>query len=134
VIRQAQAGQATLAISAPASGQQAVAAALDSDYYPALAAQRAALIARRAALQARLATIPRRAWPATAGAVFAFVRVVDGPPVERLAPDLIRQAGVLLLPGTIFGAAGACHLRLAYGTTPVPVLETALARLRAYFA
>ena len=134
VITQGLKVQDTLVICAPVISQRAVAAALDSDYYPALAAQRTELIARRAALQTGLATIPRLAWAPTFGSIFAFIHVLDGPPVDELAPDLIRKAGVLVLPGTAFGAAGAGHLRLSYGAAPVPVLEAALARLRAYFA
>jgi len=121
-------------ISAPVAGQRAVAAVLDSDYYPGLAAQRTELAARRAALRAGLATVPGLAWRETQGSIFAFVRVAGMEPVDALARGLIRTAGVLTLPGTAFGAAGAGHLRLSYGAAPVPVIEDALARLRGYFA
>jgi aspartate/methionine/tyrosine aminotransferase len=124
----------TLVICAPVIGQRAVAAALDSDYYPLLAAQRAELATRRAALATGLAAIPQLHWQETFGSIFAFVRVLDGPPVAELAPLLIREAGVLTIPGTAFGAAGARHLRLSYGSAPVPVLDEALARLSAFFA
>ena len=126
--------QDTLVICAPVISQRAVAAALASDYYPRLAAQRAELEARRAALRAGLARIPRLAWHETFGALFAFVRVAGSPPVENLAVDILRRAGVLVLPGSAFGASGAGHLRISYGATPVPVLTEALDRLRVYFA
>lgn len=126
--------QDTLVICAPVISQRAVAAALTGDYYPGLAAQRAELEARRATLRAGLARIPRLAWHETFGAMFAFVRVLESPPVDELAVDILRRAGVLLLPGTAFGACGADHLRLSYGATPVPVLAEALERLRRYFA
>src|SRR5579859_218257 len=126
--------QDTLVICAPVISQRAVAATLDSDYYPLLAAQRAELATRRAALHTGLAGIPRLTWHETYGAMYAFVGVADSPPVADLVPDLIREIGVLVLPGTTFGPAGAGHLRLSYGAAPVPVLVEALARLGAYFS
>jgi aminotransferase len=126
--------QDTLVICAPVIGQRAVAAVLDSDYYPRLAAQRAELAARRDALAAGLARIPRLTWRRTAGSIFAFVAVDDARPSAALARDLIRDAGVLALPGTAFGAAGEHHLRLSYGSAPVPVIEEALRRLAGFFA
>ena len=84
---------------------------------------------RKAAIFVRLAIVLT-----LIGSIFAFVRVLDGPPVAELAPLLIREAGVLTIPGTAFGAAGAGHLRLSYGSAPEPVLDEALARLRAFFA
>jgi aspartate/methionine/tyrosine aminotransferase len=89
--------------------------------------------ARRATLRAGLVAIPCLAWHETHGAMFAFVRVESDRPADALALDILRRAGVLLLPGTIFGANGAGHLRLSYGATPVPVLAEALDRLAAYF-
>jgi aspartate/methionine/tyrosine aminotransferase len=126
--------QDTLVICAPVIGQRAVAAALESDYYPLLAAQRAEMEARRTVLRAGLAAIPRLTWHETHGAMFAFVRVEDARPVDALAVDILRRAGVLVLPGTIFGASGVGHLRLSYGATPVPMLSEALERLKAYFS
>ena len=133
VITQGLKVQDTLVICAPVIGQRAVAAALDSDYYPLLAAQRAEMLARRAALRGGLAAIPRLSWRETHGAMFAFVRVDSALAADALALNILRRAGVLVLPGTIFGATGAGHLRLSYGATPVPVLVEALDRLAAYF-
>ena len=133
VVAQALKVQDTLVICAPVISQRAVTAILESDYYPTLTAQRQELATRRAALRAGLAAIPRLTWQETCGAMFAFVRVADSPPVEVLVEDILQRAGVLVLPGTAFGAAGAEHLRLSYGATPLPVLTEALARLRRYF-
>ncbi len=132
VIAQGLKVQDTLVICAPVISQHAVAAVLESDYYPALAAQRAELETRRAVLRAGLARIPALAWHETYGSIFAFVRVLDGRPVDALAEALIREAGVLVLPGTAFAAPG--YLRLSYGAIGVPDLTEALDRLRAYFA
>lgn len=134
MMREALKVQDTLVICAPVVSQRAVAAVLDSDYYPALAAQRAELAARRAALTAGLAAIPRLAWHETFGSLFALIRVADSPPVDELARDLITETGVLLLPGTTSGAAGEGHLRLSYGSAPILTLTEALARLQHYFA
>ena len=125
--------QDTLVICAPVISQRAVTAILDSDYYPVLAAQRQTLATRRAALRAGLSTIPRLSWQETFGAMFAFVRVADSPPVEALVEDILQRAAVLVLPGAAFGTAGVGHLWLSYGATPRPVLTEALARLRRYF-
>ena len=125
--------QDTLVICAPAISQRAVTAILDADYYPVLAAQRQELATRRAALRAGLTAIPRLRWQETCGAMFAFVRVEDSPPVEVLAEEVLQRAGVLVLPGPAFGTAGVGHLWLSYGATPLPVLREALARLRQYF-
>ena len=49
------------------------------------------------------------------GAFYAFPNIEETGLDEReLADDLLQRAGVALLPGTAFGAAGAGFLRLAY--------------------
>ncbi|MDQ2809773.1 MAG: pyridoxal phosphate-dependent aminotransferase [Chloroflexota bacterium] len=133
LVRQALKVQDTLVICAPVISQIAVAAALDSDYYPALAAQRAELAARRAALRAGLATIPALTWAETHGSLFAFLRVAGDPPAAALARRLITEAGVQLIPGSAFGHAGAGHLRLSYGAASVAEIAAALGRLSLFF-
>ncbi|HUS14971.1 MAG TPA: pyridoxal phosphate-dependent aminotransferase, partial [Chloroflexia bacterium] len=80
VIAQALKVQDTLVICAPVLSQRAVAAVLDSDYYPWLAAGLAEMERRRAVLRAGLAQIPALAWRETRGSIFAFVTVQGGPP------------------------------------------------------
>ncbi|MEM8956718.1 MAG: aminotransferase [Pseudomonadota bacterium] len=52
------------------------------------------------------------------GAYFAYVRHPFAMPSDELAPELVRTAGVLLLPGTMFrpvgDPAGARELRIAF--------------------
>ncbi len=134
LVRQALKVQDTLVICAPVISQIAVIAALDSDYYPALAVQRTELTARRTALRAGLATIPALTWVETHGSLFAFLRVAGDPPTDALTRRLITEAGVQLIPGSAFGQGGAGHLRLSYGAASVAEIEAALTRLRAYFA
>jgi aminotransferase len=126
--------QDTLVICAPTPGQIAVAAALDSDYYPALAAQRAELATRRTALRTALAAVPALTWAETHGSLFAFLRVAGDPPAAPLARRLIQEAGVQLIPGSAFGQAGAGHLRLSYGAATVAQLGEAVARMGRFFA
>ena len=56
--------------------------------------------------------------PPRAGTV-AFPRLVGGEPVERLARELVAQEGVLILPGTVFGA-GDDRFRLGFGRRDMP--------------
>ena len=50
-----------------------------------------------------------------------------------LADRLLEEAGVALLSGTAFGAAGEGHLRLSYATSRERLLE-GLARMGAFLA
>jgi aspartate/methionine/tyrosine aminotransferase len=49
-------------------------------------------------------------------------------PIERFVEDLVRETGVLLMPGTVFGDTGN-HFRIGFGRTNMP---EALARMEAY--
>jgi aspartate/methionine/tyrosine aminotransferase len=48
--------------------------------------------------------------------------------VDEFAENLVRETGVLLMPGTVFGDTGN-HFRIGYGRTNMPV---ALERLERY--
>ncbi len=68
------------------------------------------------------------------GAFYAFPNVRDtGLDEHELADGLLERAGVALLPGTAFGAAGAGFLRLAY-TQAEADLRLGLERMGAYLA
>lgn len=64
-----------------------------------------------------------------AGSV-AFPRLDAGVPVDRFCEDLVREEGVLLLPGTVYGHPGN-HFRMGLGRTNLPA---ALDRLEAFAA
>jgi aspartate/methionine/tyrosine aminotransferase len=48
-----------------------------------------------------------------------FPRLLTGEPIERFAAELVRQEGVLLLPGPRFGHPGD-HFRIGLGRTDLP--------------
>lgn len=70
----------------------------------------------------------RFAWSRPQGGSIGFPRLLSGMPVETFADELVRETGVLLLPGSVFGDA-ANHFRIGYGRTNLP---QALERLEAF--
>jgi aspartate/methionine/tyrosine aminotransferase len=68
------------------------------------------------------------------GAFYAFPNVSALPlGADALADRLLEEAGVALLSGTAFGAAGEGHLRLSYATSRERLAE-GLARMGAFLA
>ena len=66
------------------------------------------------------------------GAFYAFPNISAlGMSAQRVADDLLEEAGVACLPGTAFGAAGEGYLRLSYANS-VPNLQTALSAIEKY--
>jgi aspartate/methionine/tyrosine aminotransferase len=70
----------------------------------------------------------RLEWVRPRGGTIGFPRLVADVPIDRFAEDLVRETGVLLLPGTLFGDEGN-HFRLGFGRTNLPA---ALERLETY--
>ena len=110
----------TVAICAPQAGQHAALWGLEhlTDW---LAGERAEVLARRAALVQGAARLP--GWRLEGvGAYFGWMRHPLRQSGAELAQRLLRQAGVLALPGTMFapesdlapGDTGAAHLRIAF--------------------
>jgi len=82
-----------------------------------LADERAEILDRRAAIVAQFQTLAAQGWAlAGGGAYFAYVRHPFALPSDALARQLVREAGLLCLPGTMFMPAGGgrAHLRLAF--------------------
>ena len=82
-----------------------------------LAGERAEILARRAAMAEAMAGLP--GWRVKGcGAYFAWVEHPFAESAASLAPRLVREAGVLLLPGTMFmpdgHPDGARHVRIAF--------------------
>jgi len=93
---------------------------------------RAEFRARRDLVVAGLAAMPGVTCRVPHGAFYAFPNVTGVPlPTEVLADRLLDEAGVALLSGTAFGAAGEGHLRLSYATAR-PRLAEGLGRMRAF--
>jgi aspartate/methionine/tyrosine aminotransferase len=67
-------------------------------------------------------------WVRPRGGSIGFPRLVADVPIDRFAEDLVRETGVLLLPGTVFDDTGN-HFRIGYGRSNMPA---ALERVEAY--
>ncbi len=102
-----------------------------------VAGERDEILARRAAMVAGIARLP--GWRLLGcGAFFAYVEHPHPLPSPDLARRLVREAGVLLLPGTMFmpedDPDGAKQLRIAFaniGTDGIAELIDRLAAFRA---
>jgi aspartate/methionine/tyrosine aminotransferase len=67
-------------------------------------------------------------WVRPRGGTVGFPRLLAEVPIDRFAEDLVRETGVLLLPGSVFSDTGN-HFRVGFGRTNMPL---ALERLEAY--
>ncbi|MGD9917643.1 MAG: aminotransferase [Paenirhodobacter sp.] len=99
-----------------------------------VAGERAEILARRAAMEAGLATLP--GWKTLGcGAYFAYVEHPSPLPSPEFAKSLVREAGVLLLPGTMFmpasDPAGARQLRIAFANVDTAGIAELMRRLGA---
>lgn len=82
-----------------------------------LAEQRAEILARRDAMTAAIQNMP--GWRLMGcGAYFAYAQTPEGTTSPELAKQLVREAAVLLLPGTMFrpdsDPSGAREMRIAF--------------------
>jgi aspartate aminotransferase len=88
--------------------------------------------ARRDIVVAGLNALPGVSCRAPGGAFYAFPNVEAVPlTAEALADRLLEEAGVALLAGSDFGAAGANHLRLSFAASQDQLRE-GLARIDAF--
>ncbi len=99
-----------------------------------LAGERAEILRRRAAITQGFGRLP--GWQLMGcGAYFAYVRHPFDAPAPEVARRLLREAGVLMLPGTMFrpeGAAeGARELRIAFANADTGQIGDLLDRLAA---
>ncbi|MTH65022.1 aminotransferase [Paracoccus shanxieyensis] len=100
-----------------------------------LAGERAEILARRAAMQAAMADLP--GWQVKGcGAYFAWVEHPFDMASDQLAKRLVADAGVLMLPGTMFmpdgDAQGARHLRIAFANVDAQGIAALAGRLAAF--
>jgi aspartate/methionine/tyrosine aminotransferase len=123
----------TVAICPPQLGQQA--ALWGMRHLGAwVAGQRAEILRRRAALAGGVAPLAARGWRLRgAGAYFAWLDHPFPEPSDALARRLVREAGVLLLPGTMFAPegdqTGLRGVRLAFANMDRQGIATLLGRL-----
>ena len=99
-----------------------------------VAGERAEILARRAAMTAGLAALP--GWTTLGcGAYFAYVAHPFDLPAPDLARALVREASVLLLPGTMFmpatDPAGQRQLRIAFANIDAAGIAELMRRLAA---
>lgn len=100
-----------------------------------LAGERAEILARRAAMEEGMATL--HGWKVKGcGAYFAWVEHPFDLPSPELARRLVREAGVLLLPGTMFmpegDAQGARHVRIAFANADRAGIGALMQRLAGF--
>ncbi|PKP69691.1 MAG: hypothetical protein CVT82_10330 [Alphaproteobacteria bacterium HGW-Alphaproteobacteria-4] len=97
-----------------------------------VAGERSEILARRAAMHAGLAALP--GWSTLGvGAYFAYVEHPSRLPSPLFARALVREAGVLLLPGTMFmpEGEGTQQLRIAFANVDVAGIGQLMGRLAA---
>ncbi|AUH63846.1 aminotransferase [Paracoccus zhejiangensis] len=102
-----------------------------------LAGERAEILTRRAAATRVLSQLP--GWELrSCGAYFAWLRHPFAATSADLAPRLVREAGVLALPGTMFmpegDAEGAAHFRIAFANADAAGIAELGQRLAAFTA
>lgn len=122
------------AICAPAPSQVAALAALTGPQ-DAVAQMREELGRRRDLACKRLDGMGRHfSYVRPAGAFYIMARYLfTDEPSQELAERLVREAGVITIPGGAFGPGGEGHLRLSFGGAREE-LETAFDRLAAFVA
>ena len=101
-----------------------------------LAGERAEIIARRAAMEASFSRLADKGWRLMGcGAYFGWIEHPFDEASDALAQRLVHDAGVLLLPGTMFtphGAqAGRRQLRIAFANVDAAGISDLEARLGA---
>lgn len=100
-----------------------------------LSGERQEVIARRDAMRRGMATL--NGWTLKGcGAYFAWAEHPWQISSAELAPRLVREAGVLLLPGTMFmpegDPDGARHVRIAFANVDGPHIDELMGRLRSF--
>lgn len=97
-----------------------------------VAAERVEILSRRAAMVAAMQDVP--GWQVvSAGAYFAWVAHPYDMASDELAQRLVHEAGILMLPGTMFmpEGQGQGHLRIAYANADAQGIAAMAARLAA---
>ncbi|MEJ6401719.1 aminotransferase [Yoonia sp. 2307UL14-13] len=101
-----------------------------------LAGERLEILDRRAAIHDNFSTLAGQGWKLLGcGAYFAYVTHPFGMSSADLAPRLVQDAGILLLPGTMFMPddmpGGESQLRIAFANIDREGVETLFDRLAA---
>lgn len=95
--------------------QHAAVRAVGSDLHEPMVA---AFAERRAVVADRIAAVPGMEAPVPKGAFYAFPTLPDGyEDDEAFVLSLLREAGVALVPGSVFGSSGTGRVRIAYANS-----------------
>ena len=113
--------QDTVAICAPSLGQRAALWGLQN-LAQWKAEQRDEILDRRAAIEEHFGPLAEKGWKLLGcGAYFAYIAHPFAAGAAELAPRLVREAGVLILPATMFtpkdDASGDRHFRVAFANS-----------------
>ena len=63
------------------------------------------------------------------GGIFAFPKVEGCTNSKKLAINLLKQLGIITVPGSLFGEVGEGHLRFSFGKTPISDISEGIDRL-----
>ena len=101
-----------------------------------LAGERDEILARRAAITQNMPKLADKGWELLGlGGYFAYMKHPFSASSAELAPQLVRDAGILSLPGTMFypeeDPAGARELRIAFANLDAAGISTLFDRLAA---
>ncbi len=101
-----------------------------------VAGERAEILGRRAAISAGFPALEAKGWQLLGlGAYFAYMAHPFSMSSAELAPRLVREAGILCLPGTMFWPDGAPEghrqLRIAFANLDAAGITTLFERLAA---
>ena len=99
-----------------------------------LAGERSEILSRRSAIEHGMPRLAKRGWELKGvGAYFAYITHPYAEASDILAPRLVQDAGVLLLPGTMFtprgDATGARHFRVAFANVDGAGIDSLFDRL-----
>jgi aspartate/methionine/tyrosine aminotransferase len=67
--------------------------------------------------------------PRTSGAFYCLLRVRTSASAMLVAERLVREHRVAVIPGTAFGLADGCHLRVSFGALDAATVEEGVDRL-----
>lgn len=112
-----------LVTCAPSPAQYAAIAALGPAGVEARAGLHARFSARRDLVLEELGKIPSVSVDPPDGAFYVFARIEGCTDSMALAMDLVRNAGVVTVPGIAFGSGGEGALRLSYAASEASIVE-----------
>ncbi|MFS4579851.1 aminotransferase [Phaeobacter sp. C3_T13_0] len=104
-----------------------------------LAGERQELLTRRAAIEAGFESLAKQGWRLLGcGAYFAYVAHPFAKRSETLAKRMVKEAGILMLPGSMFtpddDPAGARQFRIAFANVDTDGIKTLFDRLKNWAA